>query len=136
MEKEKLEKKINLELEIKGRLKIRQLVSWIFFITNSLKLIKKAKENFEEVILTEYIDNNFLFKIKKSENGKSIGFLFGLFENLRNECNVTEYSIQQTSLEQIFNQFAARQGKKDDQEIEKKTEINIDDELLNRLLNE
>ena len=61
-------------------------------------MIKKAKENFEEIILTEFIDNNFLFKIKKSENGKSIWFLFGLFENLRNECHVTDYSIQQTSL--------------------------------------
>ena len=27
----------------------------------------------------------------------------------KDECNVTEYSIQQTSLEQIFNQFAALQ---------------------------
>ncbi len=134
--KGKVGEKINLELEIKGRLKIRQLASWIFFVTNSLKLIQKAKENFEEIILTEFIDNNFLFKIKKSQNGKSIGFLFGLFENLRNECHVTEYSIQQTSLEQIFNQFAARQGKKDDQEIEKKTEIIIDDNLLKRLLTE
>ena len=134
--KGKVGEKINLELEIKGRLKIRQLASWIFFVTNSLKLIQKAKENFEEIILTEFIDNNFLFKIKKSQNSKSIGFLFGLFENLRNECHVTEYSIQQTSLEQIFNQFAARQGKKDDQEIEKKTEIIIDDNLLKRLLTE
>ena len=134
--KGKMGEKINLELEIKGRLKIRQLLSWIFFVTNSLKLIKKAKENFEEIILTEFIDNNFLFKIKKSENGISIGFLFGLFESLRNECHVTEYSIQQTSLEQIFNQFAARQGKREDQEIEMKTEIKIDDTLLKRLLTE
>ncbi len=61
-------------------------------------MIKKAKEYFEEIILTEFIDNNFLFKMKKSENVKSIWFLFGLFENLRNECHVTDYSIQQTSL--------------------------------------
>ena len=134
--KGRLGEKINTELEIKGRLKIKQLVTWIFFVQNALKLIKKAKENFEEIILTEFIDNNFLFKIKKSENGKSIGFLFGLFESLRNECNVTEYSIQQTSLEQIFNQFAARQGKSDTQEIEAKTEIPIDDNLLKDLLTE
>ena len=46
-----------------------------------------------------------------------------LFESLRNECNIIEYSIQETSLEQIFNQFTARQGKSDTQEIEAKTEI-------------
>ena len=57
-----------------------------------------------------------------------------LFESLRNECNVIEYSIQKTSLEQIFNQFAARQGKSDTQEIEDKTEIHIDDKLLSILL--
>ena len=57
-----------------------------------------------------------------------------LFESLRNEYNVFEYSIQQTSLEQIFNQFEERQRKSDKQEIEAKTEIPIDDKLLNILL--
>ena len=57
-----------------------------------------------------------------------------MFESLRNEYNVFEYSIQQTSLEQIFNQFEERQRKSDKQEIEAKTEIPIDDKLLNILL--
>ncbi len=57
-----------------------------------------------------------------------------MFESLINECNVIEYSIQQTSLELIFNQFAARQGKSDTKEIEAKTGIPIDDILLNILL--
>ena len=97
-------------------------------------MIKKSKQYFEEIILTEYIDNNFLFKLKKNEHSKSIGFLFGLFESEKDECHVTEYSIQPTSLEQIFNKFAAKQGVDDvaiDVEQEK-TEILVDDELINK----
>ena len=48
--------------------------------------------------------------IKKEEDNKSIGYLFGLFETHKDECHITEYSIQQTSLEQIFNKFAENQG--------------------------
>ena len=67
--------------------------------------------NFSKIIVEENMDNNFLFKMKKKEeNNKSIGYLFGLFEIHKEECYVTEYSIQQTSLEQIFNKFAENQG--------------------------
>ena len=97
---------------------------------NVIKIIKKAKENFNEIILSEYIDNNFLFKIKKEEDKKkSIGFLFALFEKYKDECNVTEYSIQQTSLEQIFNRFA----EKNNEYNKNKKEILISDELINNL---
>ena len=63
------------------------------------------------IIIEENMDNSFLFKMKKKkENNKSIGYLFGLFETHKEECYVTEYSIQPTSLEQIFNKFAENQG--------------------------
>ena len=62
--------------------------------------------------------------MKKGDNTQSIGFFFGLFEESKEECYVTEYSIQQTSLEQIFNKFAANQGK-DTKELE---DVNIIDE--------
>ena len=98
-----------------------------------MNMIKKVNEHFDEIILTEFIEINFLFKIKKSGNSKSIGFLFGLIESVKEECNITEYSIQQTSLEQIFNQFAANQGNKN--EVELKAEIVINKELLDKLAN-
>jgi L-asparaginase II len=59
-----------------------------------------------------------------------------LFESVKDDCHITEYSIQPTSLEQIFNKFASKQGY--DQEAieieEQKTEILIDDELLNKFV--
>lgn len=129
--------KLLKEIKINDEITISQLISWTHFISNALKLIKNAKNYFDEIILTEYIDNNFLFKIKKTDNNKSIGFLFGLFEEGKDDCYITEYSIQQTSLEQIFNNFAAHQIKEgiDDTIDIKKLEIPITDEVINNLIN-
>ena len=92
---------------------------------------------FEKIILTEHIDNNFLFKMKKNNNTKSIGFFFGLFESNKDNCYVTEYSIQQTSLEQIFNMFEdkQRQSKINNQlEENKKEEIEITKQVYDTLI--
>ena len=78
-----------------------------------------------------------MFKIKKSANSKSIGFLFTILEKEKDACEITEYSIQQTSLEQIFNKFAENQGKteEDIKNTEKvDTNIKIDDKLVNDLI--
>ena len=118
----RLGSKLIRDIQINDDIPIRALVSWTFFVKNSLKFIKKAKNYFEKIILTEHIDNNFLFKMKKNNNTKSIGFFFGLFENNKDSCYVTEYSIQQTSLEQIFNMFEdeQRKAKKNNNQVEEK----------------
>ena len=129
--------KIIRDIQINNDIPIRTLVSWTFFVKNALKFIKKAQQYFEKIILTEHIDNNFLFKLKKNHKTRSIGFFFGLFENNKDNCFVTEYSIQQTSLEQIFNMFEDVQRKKksnNNNEENKKEEILINDEIFNSLL--
>ena len=135
--------KIIRDIQINGDIPIRTLVSWTFFVKNALKFIKKAEKYFEKIILTEHIDNNFLFKMKKNKNTKSIGFFFGLFESNKDACYVTEYSIQQTSLEQIFNMFEDKQRKINknnnnnnqlEEENNKKDEIEINDDIYNTLL--
>ena len=88
------------------------------------------------------MDNSFSFKMKKkNEDNKSIGYLFGLFETYKEECYITEYSLQETSLEQIFNKFAQKQGKSKEQiyeddntEDENKKNIIIDDVLIKKLI--
>ena len=127
--------KIMREIQINNDIPIRTLLSWIFFVENAIKFIKKAENYFENIILTEFIDNNFLFKMKKNQDTKSIGFFFGLFESNKNECFVTEYSIRQTSLEQIFNMFEEKQRKENNKiDEEKKEEIIIDKSVYNALL--
>jgi len=143
LKKGRLGSKILREIKINYGIPIRTLLSWIFFVENALKFIRKADNYFEQIILTEFIDNNFLFKMKKNEDTKSIGFFFGLFESNKNQCFVTEYSIRQTSLEQIFNMFEdkyrkARKRNDNDEEgkeeEEKKEEIIVDKNLYNALV--
>ena len=130
----RLIKNINLH----GYTHILTLLNWIFFIENALKFITHGNEYFSKIILSEYIENNFIFKLLKGKEQKSIGFLFGLFEEKKDECHITEYSLQQTSLEQIFNKFAASQGKNNNKDSNIKLEENdgivIDENLLNNLL--
>ena len=148
LSKGRLGSKIMRDIHINSYINIRSLLSWIFFVKNALKFIKNAKNYFEKIILTEYIDNNFLFKMKKNNETKSIGFFFGLFENNREKCHVTEYSVHHTSLEQIFYKFEnEKKGELNKEEnnndnnndirIEvenKRNEIIIDDDIYNNLL--
>ena len=136
----RLGERLKKAIIINGEVNIGVLLNWLFFVENALKFIIKGKEYFNQIILSEHIENNFLFKLQKGKEAKSIGFFFGLFEEGKDECHVTEYSIQQTSLEQIFNKFAANQGKtkKDIENInidDEKKGIIIDDNLLNSLIN-
>ena len=135
LQKGKFGSKIIREIKINNDIPIRTLVSWVFFVENALKFIKKAEKYFETIILTEFIDNNFLFKMKKNQDTKSIGFFFGLFESNKSDCFVTEYSIRQTSLEQIFNMFEDKHRIKNKDDVEeKKEEIIIDSNVYNSLL--
>ena len=100
-------------------------------------MIKVVLPHFKEIILAEFIENNFLFKIKKGTNNKSIGFLFTLLEKEKENCEITEYSIQQTSLEQIFNKFAENQGKTEEDiknEVKVDNNVPINMELINDLI--
>ena len=104
---EKIQKNINLN----GNISVEVLLDFIFFVENAIKFIKCGRDYFEQIILAEFIENNFLFKLKKGKDNKSIGFFFGLFEENKNKYNIEEYSIQKSSLEQIFNKFANNQKK-------------------------
>ena len=141
LSKGRLGSKLIREIQINNEIPIRTLISWTFFVKNVLNFIKKAEKYFEVIILTEYIDNNFLFKMKKNNETKSIGFLFGLFESNKDNCYVTEYSIHKTSLDQIFYKFESEKGKnksrnyedgiKGENEVDKKEEIIINDDIYN-----
>ena len=140
----RLGERIKREIELNENVHISSLLNWIFFVENALKFIIKGKNYFDEIIVSEHIENNFLFKMKKEHSNKSIGFFFGLFEEGKESCFVTEYSIQKTSLEQIFNKFAASQGKTKEQMEENNDNDNnivtesknivVDDDLVKKLL--
>jgi ABC-type multidrug transport system ATPase subunit len=102
--------KLLRDIDKNNGLNIRAVIHWIFYVENAVKFASAGYDNFAKIIIKENMDNNFLFKMKKKHNEvKSIGYLFGLYETHKEKCFVTEYSIQQTSLEQIFNQFSQQQ---------------------------
>ena len=135
--KEGIGRKIYHEVTVNGDINIQALINWTRYVTCGMKMIKVVLPHFKEVILSEFIENNFLFKIKKSADLKSIGFLFTILEKEKEECEITEYSIQQTSLEQIFNKFAENQGKTEEDiknTVKVDTNIIINNELVNDLI--
>ena len=120
----RLGEKLLKYMDKSNEISINSLLSWIFYVKNAIKFMNYGKDYFEKIIIEESMDNTFLFKMKKKEeNNKSIGYLFGLLESYKEECYITEYSLQQTSLEQIFNKFAEIQDSqlKERKSIEVKT---------------
>ena len=137
--KDKIGRKVYIEMEETGSTSIHTLVSWMYYVNNVIYLISSTIMNsFPEIVLTEFIENNFLFKVRRDQGdeAKTIGYLFSALESSKESCNITEYSIQQTSLEQIFNDFAQNQGKTEEElkNSEKKVEILINDDLVRSLL--
>ena len=116
-----------------NKLNLRKLVEWIFYSENFIKCTDKILDHFSDVSVVEFWENNYKLKVKKNQNISSIGFLFGLVEDQKAECCLAEYSISQTSLEQIFNKFASENDKETVLEKGKK-EIKIDKELVQIVL--
>lgn len=84
---------------------VRNIIQWNYRISNLFNILKELQTEFKQVIISEYWGNAFQLKIGRKEN-ISVGYLFGYFDSKKNECNVNEYSISLTSLEQVFNKFA------------------------------
>lgn len=77
---------------------------WIYVQVQGFKLIKDLTKDFKQVELLEHY--NDYYKIRVAKMDKSIGFLFGLIENNKEKYKIKEYSVSQTTLEQIFQTFA------------------------------
>ena len=139
IEEGSLGKRIKKMMKSNKSISIIALFTWIYYVENALKFIKKGKQYYNEIILSEHIENSFLFKIKKEGFTKTIGFLFGLLEENKDECNIIEYSIQETSIGQIFNKLSRSKdyiiGKVEDEEKYSEENIIIDDQLLNSIIN-
>ena len=50
-------------------------------------------------MLEHYVD---YYKLRVPKKDKTIGFLFGMIENKKSDFAIAEYSVSQTTLEQIF----------------------------------
>lgn len=55
---------------------------------------------FQSVELLEQVSDYYKIRVPKED--KTIGYLFGEIETIKEDFNIQEYGINQTSLEQIF----------------------------------
>ena len=83
-----------------GLVRILHLIEWLHVIQNSLKIIKCLAKEFGTVEILNHHNSSFKFRVLRHD--KSIGFLFGLMEDKKEEFGISEYSASQTTLEQIF----------------------------------
>lgn len=110
-------------------------MEWIYNTDNTLKCVDRVLNHFDHVVIADFWDSNFKLKIKKNESQNySIGFIFGMIEDQKVDCCLAEYSISQTSLEQIFNNFASQSDQEVLQENTNK-EIKVNREFISTYLN-
>lgn len=69
-------------------------------------VIESMAEQFAAVEVIEHYGSYMRLRVQRAD--KSIGFLFKLIEELKEEHNLEDYSVSQTTLEQIFQGFADR----------------------------
>ena len=94
-----------------GKVRLKNLATYIYIQQYGLKVITLFAQLFSQVELMEQCSE--FFNLRFAKEGKTIGYVFGQIEDHKKELNISEYSVFQTSLEQIFQTFA-NSGIKDD----------------------
>lgn len=67
-------------------------------------MLTELCREYDEVELLEKYGS--YMKIRVATKGRSLGTLFGLIESIKTKYGVSDYSVSQTTLEQIFQSFA------------------------------
>lgn len=94
-----------VDLEARGMPIVpEEFFRWVFLESSGNKMIDMLEGKFEECEIIEHYGNSW--KVKTSRDSYSIGFLFGMMEEIKPQYDISEYQVSQTTLEQIFNNFA------------------------------
>eukprot|EP00386_Alphamonas_edax_P015054 GDKI01046074.1.p1 GENE.GDKI01046074.1~~GDKI01046074.1.p1 ORF type:complete len:103 (+),score=31.77 GDKI01046074.1:1-309(+) len=97
-----------------GHVAARVFAEWWLAEDSGAKLQAVMHHEFPGSSMLEHHGYMWRFNLPKQE-GVSLGALFGVLESRREEACIAEYSLSQTTLEQIFNQFAALAGNPQDE---------------------
>jgi len=108
-------------LRAESPFELHEVLRWAHIEYNGLELTRKLEKIFGQCEIMEHFSNRFNLKVARNSN--SIGFVFGVMEDLKAEFSVSEYSATQTTLEQIFNMFAKQKGIKNRHESQ---EVNLE----------
>lgn len=91
-------------VEQKGQVSVKNFLTWLNIEVKGFKTIQNLVNVFEKVELLEHY--NDYYKLRVPRQDKSIGYVFGMIENNKEQYGISEYSVSQTTLEQIFQTFA------------------------------
>jgi hypothetical protein len=84
----------------KGCVSVKNFIEWWHSTEHGLKVIKTLCLQFKVVEMLEFHGDKF--KVRVDRGNRTIGFVFGLMETNKKEFGTQEYSVSQTTLEQIF----------------------------------
>lgn len=92
------------ELDLERQVRLQSLIQFLYTQQFGFKVIEFLAKQFEQVELLEQCSD--FYKIRVPKEDKTIGYLFGQIEGSKAELGIAEYGVSQTSLEQIFQNFA------------------------------
>jgi hypothetical protein len=92
------------ESTLDGVVRLRNFIEYVYHKTYGIKIIDALAREFASVdVLSHY---GGYYKLRCPRNEKTIGSIFGMIESRKEEFVISEYSVSQTTLEQIFQTFA------------------------------
>lgn len=84
----------------KGHILSEHIATWLYIENSGMSIIDELCSSFETVEILEHY--NDYYKLRVPRGNKTIGYLFGLVESSKEKFSISEYSVSQTTLEQIF----------------------------------
>ena len=69
----------------------KEFIKWYFLYHNGFKAMDFIENKFVELEIIEHYGNSW--KLKVSRDNYSIGYLFGMMEDIIEKYNISEYSV-------------------------------------------
>ena len=91
---------LEADLDPENQVKLENFVTFLYSQRIGYDVIKYLLSIFSQVELLEQCSDFYKLRVPKEE--KTIGWLFGQIEDNKERLGIQEYSISQTTLEQIF----------------------------------
>ncbi|CAN0021601.1 unnamed protein product [Pylaiella littoralis] len=95
-------------IESSGGAPVRDLAAWICLEKKCSRVIAFMQQHFAGAAMREKQNAKMRFEFPQQDN-LTLAETFGFIEAEREALSIGEYSLSQTSLEQVFNGFAAQQ---------------------------
>ena len=95
---------IQAEIDSDNEVSIMSFVAFLFAQRLGFRVIDYLTRIFSKLELLEQCGD--FYKLRVPKENRTIGWLFGRIEDEKQKLGIQEYSISQTSLEQIFQMFA------------------------------